>query len=225
MSALPVSALSTGFDPYVRQGWHLAPIPPNTKGPKLPGWNRRENTITDLNQIPPGYGVGLCHAYSGTMALDIDDWDRAVFEFAKYDIDLPALYAAPDAVIIDSGREGHGKLIYAMPFGMSLTSKKLIETMPDGTKRNYIDFRCATASGLTVQDVLPPTVHPVTCKPYQWAGKGDWRNLPLIPQKLLDCWQSLLAKDVERIIMHPGTVNASWDEIKQALDHTNPDLS
>lgn len=227
MSALPqVSTLSVSYDPYVRQGWHLCPIPPLTKGPKLSNWNKKENTVTDPNMIPPNYGVGLCHAYSGTMALDIDDWDRAVYEFAKYDIDLPALYAAPDAVIIDSGREGHGKLLYAMPFGMSLTSKKLIETMPDGSKKNYIDFRCATASGLTVQDVLPPTIHPITGKPYQWAGKGDWRNLPQIPQALLDVWQSLLAKDLERTIMQHGSqVHASWDEVKQALDHINPDIN
>ncbi len=226
MSAVPqVATIPVSFDPYVRQGWHLVPIPPNTKGPKGLAWNRKENTITDPNQIPAGYGVGLCHSYSGTMALDIDQWDRAAFELAKYDIDLQALYDAPDAVIIDSGRAGHGKLLYAMPFGSSLTSKKLIDIDANGDKYNYLDFRCATAGGLTVQDVLPPTLHPETCKPYQWAGRGNWQHLPVIPQPLLDVWQSLLAKDVERTITVQGTVDASWDEIKQALDYINPDIN
>lgn len=225
MSALQqVSSLPVSFDPYVRQGWHLVPIPNGTKGPKNAGWNKRENTITDPNKIPAGYGVGLCHAYSGTMALDIDNWERASAELTAHGIDLQALYDAPDAVIINSGNPGHGKLLYAMPLGMSLTSKKLIDTMPDGSKYNYLDFRCATASGLTVQDVLPPTIHPITCRPYTWSGKGNWQRLPTIPQSLLNFWQSLVTADAERTINVSSTVDASWDEIKQALDHISPDI-
>jgi hypothetical protein len=43
-----------------------------------------------------------------------------------------------------------------------------------------------------VQDVLPPSIHPETGKPYQWAGKGNWRAIPTIPSALLTVWQSLL---------------------------------
>jgi len=154
-----VSSLPVSYDPYLRQGWRLTPIQAGTKGPKGRAWNRKENTIADPGMIPPGVGIGLCHAYSGTMALDIDEWERASRELIEHGIDLQALYDAPDAVTINSGNPGHGKLLYAMPFGMALTSKKLIDTLPDGTKYNYLDFRCATASGLTVQDVLPPTIH------------------------------------------------------------------
>jgi hypothetical protein len=60
------------------------------------------------------------------MALDIDYWDRADAELQKHGIDMRSLYDAPDAVIIDSGRQGHGKLLYAMPFGLTLPSKKLM---------------------------------------------------------------------------------------------------
>ncbi len=226
MSALQqVSTIPVSFDPYVRAGWHLVPIPAGTKGPKNPGWNKRENTITDPNMIPPGYGVGLCHAYSGTMALDIDNWTRATTELAKHDIDLQALYDAPDAVIINSGNPGHGKLLYAMPFGMALTSKKLIDTELDGSKYNYLDFRCATAAGLTVQDILPPTIHPSTCQPYTWGGRGNWQRLPLIPTPLLDMWQSLINEDSERTITISGSVDASWEEIKQALEYISPDIN
>ena len=226
MSALPqVASLSVSFDPYVRQGWHLCPIPSGTKGPKNVGWNQKENTITDPNMIPSGYGVGLCHAYSGTMALDIDVWDRAAKELADHGIDLQALYDAPDAVTIISGNPGHGKLLYAMPFGLSLTGKKLIYTTPEGIKQNYLDFRCATASGLTVQDVLPPTIHPMTCQPYTWGGNGNWQRLPTIPMPLLSLWQTLLEEDTERTINVSGSVNASWDEIKQALDYIDPSIA
>ena len=34
-----------------------------------------------------------------------------------------------------------------------------------------LEFRCGTADGLTVQDVLPPSMHPDTGMPYRWGGK------------------------------------------------------
>jgi hypothetical protein len=156
-----------------------------------------------------GYGIGLAHAYSGTMAFDIDNWDVTVAQ----GIDLDALYAAPDAVIINSGRPGHGKLLYRMPFGLALPSKKIIVNASTA-----YELRCATANGLTVQDVLPPSIHPDTRQPYHWAGLGHWTRLPVIPQVLLDIWQELLGQDKERTIATGEQVDASWEEIRQALE-------
>jgi hypothetical protein len=156
-----------------------------------------------------GYGIGLAHAYSGTMAFDIDNWDATVAQ----GIDLDALYAAPDAVIINSGRPGHGKLLYRMPFGLALPSKKIIVNASTA-----YELRCATANGLTVQDVLPPSIHPDTRQPYHWAGLGHWTRLPVIPQVLLDIWQELLGQDKERTIATGEQVDASWEEIRQALE-------
>jgi len=225
MSALPqVAHLPVSFDPYIRQGWHLVPIAIGSKGPRTPGWNKKENTITDPNMIPKGYGVGLAHAYSGTMALDIDDANRSIEELRKHGIELEQLYTAPDAVTINSGNPGHGKLLYRMPFGLVLNSKKLMDTRPDGSKYNYLDFRCATANGLTCQDVLPPSIHPVTCKPYQWGGKGRWENLPYIPAALLDVWQSHLEADNVRSIKVVNTPNSSWTEIDAALECIPADI-
>ena len=56
-----------------------------------------------------------------------------------------------------------------------------------------LEFRCATRDGLTVQDVLPPSIHPDTGQPYRWGGKGDWWDIPEIPQTLLHVWQLELA--------------------------------
>jgi len=210
---------------YIRHGWKLVPIPAGTKGPQLKGWNLQQNTITDTDALPPHHGIGLAHAYSGTMALDIDEWNRAKEELIKFGIDLDSLYAAPDAVVIDSGRQGHGKLLYAMPFGMAMNSKKLVDTDANGDKYNYLDFRCATASGLTMQDVLPPSIHPDTLQPYRWAGKGHWEELPQIPTALFDYWSGLIDADKQMVIPTEGAVDASWDEIQQALEHISPDLS
>ena len=207
-------------DAYIRHGWSLVPIPANTKGPRTPGWNLKENALKSQADLPTGYGIGLAHAYSGTMALDIDNWTVTSTLLAEYGIDLNALYNAHDAVVINSGKAGHGKLLYAMPFGAALPSKKILHK-----GITAYELRCATASGLTVQDVLPPSIHPETHKPYQWAGGGDWMSLPVIPQALLDLWNGMLAQDKERTIATDGSIDASWEEIRQALDAVPADCS
>lgn len=208
------------IDAYIRHGWSLVPIPAGTKGPRTPGWNLKENALKSQNDLPPGYGIGLAHAYSGTMALDIDNWTITTTLLAEHGINLQALYDAPDAVVINSGKPGHGKLIYSMPFGAALPSKKILHS-----GITAYELRCATASGLTVQDVLPPSIHPETLKPYTWAGRGHWMRPPVIPQPLLDLWNGMLNQDKERTIATDGTVDASWEEIRQALDHISPDCS
>ena len=114
------------IDAYIRHGWSLVPIPANTKGPRTLGWNLKQSALKSQSDLPPGYGIGLAHAYSGTMALDIDNWAVATSLLVEHDIDLRALYDAPDAVIIHSGKPGRGKLLYAMPFGAALPSKKIL---------------------------------------------------------------------------------------------------
>ena len=205
-------------DAYIRHGWSLVAIPPGTKGPNSKGWNQKANALSSQASLPPGFGIGLAHAYSGTMALDIDDWDRAAFELMLNGINLQALYDAPDAVIVDSGRQGRGKLLYSMPFGLALTSKKIVI---DGT--TVYELRCGTTNGLTVQDILPPSIHPDTQQPYRWAGKGHWSRLPQIPMNLLDFWMSLL--HTEKSEPMKLEVSDTWDEVKQMLSFINPDCS
>jgi len=212
-------------DAYIRHGWKLVPIPHGTKGPNTKGWNKPENTLGSSAQLPTTHGIGLAHAYSGTMALDVDHWDRAVQELAQQGIDLLELYTASNAVTIVSGKAGHGKLLYQMPFGLTLPSKKLIDSDDHGGKYNYLDFRCATANGLTVQDVLPPSTHPETLQPYSWGGTGHWTRLPMIPPQLLAYWQSLVDADQQRTISDGSGVDSSWDDLRQALEFVSPDLN
>lgn len=220
-----VSHHPASVDLYIRHGWKLVPIPPGTKGPMHKDWNKEEKALNSHNELPQGWGIGLAHAYSGTMALDVDHWSEAEKELAKHGINLQELYDDYNAVTIDSGRQGHGKLLYRMPFGLVLPSKKLIKTDEQGNRFNYLDFRCATASGLTVQDVLPPSIHPDTKQPYKWSGRGNWQTMPEIPIPLLTLWQSLTEEDNHRHLQTEGSFNASWTEIEQALEHIDPSIS
>ena len=212
-----IHSLPVSFDSYIRHGWRLVAIPPGSKGPSTPAWNRIENTITDSTQVPQGYGVGLAHAYSGTCAIDIDNWEAAEGLLKSRGVDLTALYSALDAVTIESGRQSRGKLLYTMPFGLVLPSKKISYTDAEGTRQVAYELRCASTNGLSLQDVLPPTTHPITLRPYQWGGRGKWDNLPLLPHELLALWQDLTQQDSERVIS-TDTMAASWDEIRSALE-------
>lgn len=208
---------------YITHGWSIVAITPGTKGPNHPGWQHRGGALASVSALPPLYGVGLCHAYSGTMALDVDDWERTIAR----GIDVNMLASQPDSVMIISGKPGHGKLLYKMPFGMRLPSKQIWDdTGRDANnkivRQAVVNFRCGTMDDLTVQDVLPPSIHPETLQPYQWGGNGTWANLPPLPMELLDFWMELL-KD-ERPVTVNG-VDSSWDEIRSALAHISPDCS
>lgn len=216
LAAHQVHAHPAGVDLYIRHGWSLVPIPTGTKGPRTKGWNKKENAIRNQSDVPPGYGIGLAHAFSGTCALDLDDWDTAAFMLGLQGVDIKALYDASDAVIIDSGRAGRGKLLYAL--AEPLRTKQIAT----GSKMVY-ELRCATANGATVQDVLPPTIHPSTGQPYRWAGRGHWSRLPMIPPELLAHWNRLLADDdVKSVSSDTENLNLSWSEIRNALSHVDP---
>ncbi len=196
----------------------LVPIPLGRKGPTTSGWNLKENC-----HLPPGWtqNQGLAHAYSGTCAIDIDQLEKARFTMRlEYGIDLDELIDAPDAVHILSGRENRMKLIYKLPTPM--TTKSIKE---DG--HDMLQFRCATKDGLTVQDVLPPSIHPDTNMPYQWGGRGHPGLIPVIPEKLQAVWQKLL--DVEEIksatpVDLPEIADVNMDDVREALNALDPDM-
>jgi hypothetical protein len=168
---------------YIRAGLVLVPIPAGLKGPRVKGWNLRARCWTECGQIPDTYSgnVGLAHAYAGTCALDIDNAALAGPALSGFGIDLAALLASTDAVHIRSGRAGRDKLLYRLRDPLASINRSETEGF---------ELRCAASNGRTVQDVLPPSIHPDTGKPYQW--QGDWRNIPDIPGDLLALWHRLL---------------------------------
>lgn len=179
---------------YVAHGIALVPIPIGLKGPTSKGWHRPENAVADPETALGLTGnIGLAHAYSNppTMALDIDDIEGARAWLGERGVDLDRLLDAADAVQISSGRPGRAKLLYRLPEGVGPIPTKQVAA-PD-TGAMVFEFRCATANGLTVQDVLPPSIHPDTGQPYRWAGNGSWRDIPEIPQALLEVWRAQLA--------------------------------
>jgi hypothetical protein len=172
---------------YIEAGFALVPIPPNSKGPSTPGWNDKENCITTIGDIHKiKHGVGLAHSYSqpALCSIDIDDLSQAIALLASHDIDLQALLDDKLAVRIVSGKPNRAKLLYRLP--PSLPSLVTRQIATNGTM--ILEFRCASKNGKTVQDVLPPSIHPETNMPYTWGGSGSFTQIPEIPQQLLELW-------------------------------------
>src|SRR5690606_9431229 len=112
-------------------------------------------------------------------------------------VDLDALLLDPTSVQIRSPRKNRGKLIYRLD--QPLRSLQLADyTNKDGKPAKALEFRCATAAGLSMQDVLPPSPHPDGGF-YEWFSTGDahWSELPELPENLHLLWKALAAGPAE----------------------------
>lgn len=221
---LAQQSFMTLFDEYKAHGWQLCDIPPGTKGPTTTGWNLR-------GAISHGqHGCGLCHAYSGTCAIDVDDYPVALDWLAKQGVDLDALMEDPQAVMIVSGKVNRAKLLYKLDAPLASLSLAPYEKISSKTGKMQIfhalELRCATSNSATVQDVLPPTIHPETQKPYTWAYGdetfGHWSNLPPLPSALEALWKA------QRVLLPPESAapqapkGASLAEITKLVAQHDP---
>lgn len=174
---------------YIEAGFKLCQPESGSKGPEYKNWQNNPRTIENISESA---GLGLLHVQSGTCAMDLDALFEASEWLSSKQIDVSALLQADDAVQITSGRANRAKLLYRLPPGVAPLPTHKLKT-PGG--QTMVEFRCATQEGTSVQDVLPPSIHPDTGKPYQWAGAGDFHNLPQLPDALLSLWQNHTARD------------------------------
>jgi predicted P-loop ATPase len=176
------------------------------------GWQERGRCIADPDvAIFIDGNVGLAHAYSGTVCLDIDDLEKACTWFAERGIELIDWLEAIDAVQITSGRAGRAKLLYRGP------------VLPTFNLKPYgFELRCGNNRGTTMQDVLPPSIHPDTGKPYEWAGFGDWRHIPEIPPELLAIWQGMVKPDT-KIPREKREIKMEHEELREMVAQHDPD--
>jgi hypothetical protein len=197
------------FQEYIAHGWKLCGIDRGFKAPVYVDWNLSKKVIEE-DEAEGLDGAGLLHALSGTCALDIDDLETARPWLIERGVDIDGLLEAPESVRIDSGRYNRAKLLYRMKLPMRTITPK----------GSGIELRCATADGKSMQDVLPPTIHPETKKPYAWKYGDEllahWSNLPAIPASLLALWRQLAAETPVSQRHEPRT-EATVDKIRRAI--------
>lgn len=214
------------IESYIEHDLALIPIPRGQKGPNTSGWNERGKAIVDRIRAASITGnVGLAHQYCKrpTMALDIDDLEGSRAWFKEHNIDLDALLNAPDAVQITSGRPNRCKLVYRLP--PRCKSKVTCQVKDPTTSNMLFELRCSSANDKTMQDVLPPSIHPDTGKPYTWAGRGSYTKLPTIPPALFFCWsdRQSAGKPIIKSTCLAAPDTASIGELKLALGVINAD--
>jgi hypothetical protein len=169
---------------YVRAGLFIVPIAPingkPTKRPTSQGWNlpKSPDNPNGYSNDPediirrtkaPRSNIGLALGPSKVASIDLDDLKMSREALALADIDIDALLADPQSVQI-IGREGRGKLLYHVPEGFTCCTVKLTYGEKGKDERAIFELRYKGNNGHTVQDVLPPSEHPDTGKPYELIG-------------------------------------------------------
>lgn len=173
---------------YIEHGFSLcATRASNQKEAYGTGWQNKGRDAAHWESNPQD-GMGIVHGLSGTCSLDIDALEHARFALEAVGVDLD--YLKKTGVRIDSGKEDSDKLMYRAPAGLPSQRHALNWPTKDGLgKFCVVEFRAGN-----VHDVLPPSIHPETGKPYEWIG--DWRNLPELPDCLQKIWHEwALAKE------------------------------
>lgn len=173
------------IEEYLDLGWKLCATRPGEKRPYMQDWGRLDLGVGHWRSCPND-GAGLILGRSGMATLDIDDMDAARGALQALGIDLDGLMNAPNAVQIVS-RPGRGKLLYRIPEGARdvVTSRKVVSWCDDkGGSFCAVEFRAGSEQ---LQDVLPPSIHPDTGKPYAW--KGHFRAVPEMPESLVEIWR------------------------------------
>lgn len=178
---------------YEALGWTLCALEPGQKAPKVPGWNDPAHWLDDVGRIraqwqqTPTYGMGLVHAGSGTVAIDVDDIEHTRLVFSEFGMDLDALLAG--APRIRGKKTGRDKAIFRAPDGEPLPMHKA--AWKRGPKDVVTLFELRAGA---VHDVLPPSLHPDGHR-YEWTlAPWDLPNgVPELPDALLAFWREFPA--------------------------------
>jgi hypothetical protein len=164
---------------YAELGWALVAIPAGSKGPTTFGWQTKATPPEHWKENPT-HNIGLLHSLSGTCALDIDHMAHTRLICEALNIDLDAILAQAPRII---GRADRGKALFKAPAD-PLTTRKIAWPVENEPRKTEVIFELRAGS---VQDVLPPSIHPDTSNAYRW--EGDYTALPELPEQLLTIWR------------------------------------
>ena len=203
---------------YLDHGWALTPLRPGTKKPIRKKWAERENAITTLaglNESVTSVGLLLAYCAPPLMTLDVDEFYGAAAWLNERGIDLAQLFLDPAAVQIVSGQPNRGKLLYQLDVARPTQQIQV-------GNATILEFRCGNKNGGSMQDVLPPSLHPKTRQPYQW--EGDWRNVPAAPPPLIALWDSLISNTSEVVSVRETSLRyeCSSKELRETIKDIDP---
>lgn len=170
-------------------GFRCIPLKPRSKQPYTAGWQTSSGITGTHWRDHPTDNIGVLLGKSNIVTVDIDnltDFLRAM-DAIDLGLDNPTTFLHSDTAKIYSGKPQSRKLVFRtdeLPPGTpELVYHKLnwngTDADPDTGTHTVFELRCGDK-----QDVLPPSIHPDTGKPYQWIG----HTIKPIPQDLLNLW-------------------------------------
>lgn len=175
---------------YVRRyGLKLVPLPPRAKRPVNDNWG--QNLLDDPEQAEryftdnPEANIGVALGPSRLCSLDVDDAEAFRLICEEYGINMPAVSAGAPTI---QGASNGFRVMFAVPDGLSLPYHSLTWPKRDGRGRYTVLELRAACDGQQRQDVLPPSIHPDTGKPYVWLTRPNG-SFPAPPDWLLTIWQ------------------------------------
>jgi putative DNA primase/helicase len=176
----------------VRSGLQLIRVPRGRKGPVTPDWNLPGNAIKDEADTEQllGQNIGLALAYCQPKpvgSIDIDNLPEAENWLQRQGVRLTDLLRDPHAVGLQSGKKNSLKIFGAL--SEPLPSVRILGS--DGSMA--LELRCADAKGRTLQDLVPPSVHP-SGSFYSFIGGGSILRRPDMPNTILEIWQSEIVR-------------------------------
>lgn len=174
-------------------GMVLVPIEPMRKFPTAENWGESaiDNPVSAYSfwSTSPDWNMGLALGPSGFCSLDIDCEESFRVIMDEYGIPIEELDQYPTIQGASKGR----RVMFRVPAGADLPYTKLTWPRQDDPKKRYtvLELRAAT-DGKQRQDVLPPSIHPDTGKPYRWitqppATLAEW---PTPPGWLIAIWEA-----------------------------------
>lgn len=182
-------------------GLNIVPLRPQDKRPFGKEWIELNNSkeATDFYTKHPDCGIGVNLGKSRICSADLD-WPEALeiidaefgFGFGKLaDNNCALIGSAP-------------RIMFRVPDGMNLGYCKLNWTGDDGKSHTVLELRAVRPDDEKQrQDVLPPSIHPDTKKPYEWIKKPSEVGINEPPDWLLNIWKN-------------------WEFFKTQLESANP---
>lgn len=173
---------------YSEKQFSILPISQNTKAPFLTDWSRYCRELPKGEEIQTWskkYGksnIGLCCGVaSGVVGLDLDldledPWQAEIYQKIKALI--------PDSPVEKKGAKGSTRFFKfdgEVSESIKLGAVTIVELLSTGR-----------------QTVLPPSIHPLTGKPYRWLSQKeildvDKNSLPLLPRNTMPAIRKIIA--------------------------------
>lgn len=182
-------------------GLCVVPLKPQDKRPFGSTWQdiAKPKDALDFYDKHPDCGIGVNLGKSKVCSADLD-WPEALaiideefgFEFMK----LSEQYCS----LIGSAP----RIMFKVPEGDTLGYCKLNWTGKDGKSHTVLELRSVLSDlDKQRQDVLPPSIHPDTKKPYEWIKRPSDVGIVEPPEWLLKIWKN-------------------WEFFKAQLESVNP---